>query len=230
VERLLLPGTLATYYERPRVVGPRKSRRDFGLSESGALLVCPQTMFKFHPDFDEILAGVLRGVPGGTLALIEGRTAHWTRLLKQRFARSMPDVVDRIAWLKPLPNDDFLQLLALADVALDTMPYGGGNTTYECLAMGTPVVTLPGSLLRNRISRALYAKMSADPAAPDALAPIAATSGEYIALATSLAVDGTRRDGVRQWIAERSGRLFEDDAEAADFAAALDEAARRSGE
>jgi len=38
----------------------------------------------------------------------------------------------------------FLHLQALADVLLDTIHFGGGNTSLEAFAFGTPVVTLPG--------------------------------------------------------------------------------------
>ena len=57
------------------------------------------------------------------------------------------------------PNADLLQLLASADVILGPFPFGGGNTTYEPLAVGTPVVTYPGRFLRGRISDALYHRM-----------------------------------------------------------------------
>ena len=95
----------------------------------------------------------------GDLVLIEGRVANWTKILRDRFARTMPDVLSQVQFIRPLPNDDFLQLVAMADVMLDTIHFGGGNTSYEALALGTPVVTQPSQLLRSRITCGLYHKM-----------------------------------------------------------------------
>ncbi len=224
-EKLIMPPSLATYYERPKLTGPRKSRSDFGLPVDATLYGCPQTLFKFHPEYDEILAGILRADPRGELLLIEGRTAHWTRLLKDRFARVMPDVVGRIRWLPALANEDFLQLLALCDVSLDPLHFGGGNTTYEALALGTPVITLPGPYLRSRITRAQYERMAGGSLAGTP-APVAETKEDYIRLAVGLANAGEARDIARSWIAERAGLLFENASDVDDFAAALREATK----
>lgn len=209
-ERLVRLPHLATYYHRPKLATPAKSRSDLGLSPDANLYICPQTLFKFHPAFDEQLGEILRRDPRGELALIEGRTANWTRLLRERFSRSMPDVVDRIKFLPALPNDDFLQLLAMADVMLDPPQFGGGNTSYEAFAMGTPIVTWPGELMRSRITHALYAKMG--------VTELTVDSGDaYVALAVELGTNVKRRQAVREEILAKCGVLYEDDAEVRDF-------------
>src|SRR5262249_57666053 len=100
-----------------------------------------------------------------------GRPSIRPSLLRARFERTMPDVAGRIHWLPRLANPDFLQLLTLADVVLDPPQFSGGNSSYEALGLGAPIVTWPGPLLRSRITHALYAKMgfeelTVDPAAP----------------------------------------------------------------
>ncbi len=157
-ERLVRLPTLGTYYERPQVTHDDSVRARLGIDQHAHLYVCPQTLFKFHPSFDPLLAEILRHDQHGQLLLIQGRVPHWTELLQDRFQRTMPDVADRIRWCPALPREAFLQLLACADVALDPTVFGGGNTSYETLAVGTPVVTLPGELMRSRITRALCAK------------------------------------------------------------------------
>lgn len=213
-EALLRPPTLATFYERPVAPEPRGSRAELGLDTEARLYACPQTLYKLHPEFDRVLAEILRRDPDGLLLLIEGRAAEWTALLRERFARTMPDVTDRIRWLKPLPREDFLRLLGVVDVVLDPTHFGGGNSTYEALAMGTPVVTLPGDLLRNRISRALYAKAGyMDLVADDEEA--------YIELAVRLGRDADWRASVRAEIADARDALFDDPDELVDFEDAL---------
>jgi predicted O-linked N-acetylglucosamine transferase (SPINDLY family) len=213
-EKLIRLPSLGTYYYRPRITEAIKSRRDLGLSDNRNLYVCPQTLFKFHPEFDEILAQILRRDPRGELVLIEGRTANWTRLLRDRFARVMPDVAERVRWLPVLANQDFLQLLKVADAVLDPPHFGGGNSSYEALAVGAPVVTLPGEYLRSRITRALYAKMEITDL-------IADSHEQYVALALRLATDADFRTGIAHGISNHSQRLFEDVCEIGDLANAL---------
>jgi protein O-GlcNAc transferase len=89
---------------------------------------------------------------------------------------------------------------------LDTPHFGGGNTSYEALAMGTPIVTMPGEFLRSRITAALYRKMGFS-------ALIADSPRRYVELALAAAADPTFRDHCRREIAIRSNVLFEDPAE-----------------
>jgi predicted O-linked N-acetylglucosamine transferase (SPINDLY family) len=228
-EKLIRLPTLGTYYYRPKITGPAKTRRDFGLDSKRPIYLCPQTLFKFHPEYDAVLAGILARDPDGELVLMEGRSANWTSLLKQRFARTMPNVANRIRWLPALPNQDFLQLLALANVVLDPIHFGGGNTSYEALAVGTPVVTLPGYYLRSRITRALYGKMGllASPTGANSSAklPMIADSSEgYIAAAIAIATDDACGADPRNAIAANSDKLFEDASEVQDFWQFLSEA------
>ena len=85
-------------------------------------------------------------------------------------------------------------LQALADVLLDTFPFGGGNTCLEAFAFGTPVVTRPGALLRGRLALGMYRQMGlADCVAEDPRG--------YVELALRLGTD-------RAWRAEVRGRLL----------------------
>lgn len=228
-EKLLRLPSLGTYYYQPRLTGPAKKRRDFGLLEAQHLYVCPQTLFKFHPEFDGVLAEILRRDRQGQLILIEGRTANWTRLVKARFGRVMPDVIDRIRWLAPLANQDYLQLLALADVVLDPLHFGGGNSSYEALAVGTPIITLPGKYLRSRISLALYEKLgiAERPGSElNDLAPIVGDVEEYVDRAISIATDVGKSQRLREELVSRVSQLFEDQGEIEHLANSLLEAAR----
>lgn len=217
-EKLARLPSLGTYYHRPETPRGEPARKGLGIGHHEHLYACPQTLFKFHPEFDQLIASILRRDPRGVLVLIEGRVAAWTTLLRQRFARTMPDVTDQIRWQRPLPRDGFLALLAAADVVLDPTKFGGGNTSYEALAMGTPVVTLPGELLRNRITRALHAKAGYTEA-------VVGSEDEYVDAAVRLATNADYRHAASELITERSHALYEDDAEIRDLEAFLGEAA-----
>lgn len=215
-ERLVRRPTLCTYYERPELEAGGADRAALGLSEEANLYVCPQTLFKFHPDFDAMLAAILKADPRGEIVLIKGRAQEWTDLLVERL-RITVDEPERIRWLEPLPRPRFLDLLAAADVILDTPHFGGGNTSYEALALGKPLVTLPSELLRGRITRALYEKAG--------YTELVADSPErFVELAVGLGTDPDRRLAAAAAIAESSAVLFEDEEEVRDFEGFLEDA------
>lgn len=192
----------STLYRRPEVRQPLQGRAAFGLPEGAHIYLCPQSLFKFHPDFDEALAAILRGDPAGRLAIFEGPYPEWHALLLARFGMSMPDLCDRVQVLPRLPKEDFLNVVALADVMLDTFHFGGGNTSYQALALGTPVVTLPGAYNRGRITAYLYAQMGVGEA-------VAASPRDYVRIALALGRDPERRGALSARIRETSHALFD---------------------
>jgi predicted O-linked N-acetylglucosamine transferase (SPINDLY family) len=90
-----------------------------------------------------------------------------------------------------MSREDFLAHLGHIDVLLDPLHFGSGNTLYEAMAMGTPIVTCPGAFARGRIVAGAYAQMGvADP-------PVASSPKDYAALALALAGDPARRARLR---------------------------------
>jgi protein O-GlcNAc transferase len=126
--------------------------------------------------------------------------------LKQRLARTLGDAAGRVRFLSAPPNADFLQLLSLADVIFDPFPFGGGNTSHEVLAVGTPVVTWPGRYLRGRITLALYRKMGLTEC-------IAQSPAVYVERSVRLATIADEREAIRRKIQTTSSLLYEDPAE-----------------
>lgn len=202
-EQLVRFRRLMVCYDRPSLPKQVKSREDFGLPSSAHLYACPQTLFKFHPDFDELLARILQADPQGVLVLLEGRYRIWRETLWRRFETSLGELRERIRVLPTLAREDYLNLLAVTDVLLDPIHFGGGNSSYEGLAMGTPIVTLPSDQLRGRITYALYRQMDLDEC-------IASTPDDYVRLALELGTDPAKREAVRERILESGDRIFGD--------------------
>ncbi len=73
----------------------------------------------------------LRQDAQGLIVLLEGRSPVWTRLLRERFERTLPDVLDRIVFVPRQSRVGFQNLILCSDVLLDPIHFGGGNTTYE---------------------------------------------------------------------------------------------------
>lgn len=201
-EKLIRLESVNTCYTEPTLPGPAKSRSDLGLPETGHLYVCTQTLYKLHPEFDAVISGILRGDPNGWVILLAGADPHWKELLVERFRRGFPDRADRVLFLPSVSQDDFLHLQALADVLLDTFPFGGGNTTLEALAFGTPVVTLPGAFLRGRITSACYQQMGVTDC-------IASSTEDYVRIALRLGMDPEWRQEIREQILARKHVLYD---------------------
>jgi predicted O-linked N-acetylglucosamine transferase (SPINDLY family) len=201
-ERLVRLSRLSVYYER-LILAEAKGRAALGLPEGAHLYACPQTLFKFHPDFDPILAEILRRDPDGLLVLLESRYATWRDLLTYRLRRTCADVFERIRFLPRLHHEVYLNLLSCSDVLLDPLHFGGGNSSYEGLALGTPIVTLPSRFLRGRITYAQFRQMGL-------LETVVQTPEAYVELAVTLGTDRDRRQALRERILAANAVLFED--------------------
>ena len=130
----------------------------------------------------------------------------------------MPDVVARIQFLPHMAEADYLNVLALADVALDTLHYGGGaNTTYDAFAAGTPVVTLPTPFQRGRYAYAAYQQIGVYDA-------IAGSPEAYVAIALRLGTDRAARADLSARISAACPPLFEDGAAVTELADFFDQA------
>jgi protein O-GlcNAc transferase len=195
-------GTLA-YYHRPIPPDPLKPRGAFGLPEDANIYLCPQTLFKFHPDFDQLLGNILRADPRGLLVLVESKNPHWVTLLRERFARHVPDVASRILFVPPQSGKDFVNLIAVSDVMLDTIHFNGMNTSLEAFAVGTPVVTLPKEFQRGRHTLGMYVRMGIHEC-------VASSEDEYVQIATRLATEPDFNRRIRQAILANNNVLYED--------------------
>ncbi len=201
-EKLVRLSGLQTCYPRPDQFGTRRSREDFGLPADKRLYGCPQTLFKFHPEFDPILANILRRDPQGLLVMIEGKHRQWNHWIRERWQATMPDVADRIYFLPAIPRGDFLTLSKIVDVLLDPLHFGGGNTTLEALAVGTPVVTWPTPFLRARLAYGMYRHMGW-------MDGVADSGEQYVDKAVRLGSDPDANRGARKAIAENCSVLFD---------------------
>jgi len=202
-EQLVRLKRLPVYYQRPKPPKRILSRKNFGLPEDRNLYVCPQALFKFHPDFDAPLGAMLRRDPKGLLVFLEGSYPHFTQLIWNRFRSAFPDLVDRVRFIAFMPHQAFLSLLLLADVLIDPPYFGGGNTTYESFACGLPIVTWPGPFMRGRVTLACYQQMGVTDC-------VAQDAQSYTDIAFRLANDKAWREEIRGKIRANAHKLFDD--------------------
>ncbi|HTO50085.1 MAG TPA: tetratricopeptide repeat protein [Burkholderiales bacterium] len=190
-----LPG-----FERPTVAAPA-SRESLGLPPGRSLYACLQTPFKIHPDMDAVLAAILERDARADIALL-GRNGGLRDRLRRRFARTIGPDAARIRFLPNMSHERYLATLAAADVVLDPLYFGGCNSSCEALALGVPVVTLPGTHLFGRFTLGLYEEMGLRDC-------IVGSTDAYVGRAVQIASERERREDLAREIANRSAVLFD---------------------
>lgn len=201
-ERLVQLPDVGAYLLPPEKPATPFNRLAHGLPLDEPLLVCLQSCFKFHPDFDETLKRILEAVPEAVLVLLNGSPRTPSDLLHARLERTLSEVAVRVRFVGPLQQEDYLLLTAEATAVLDVPQWAGGRSSYECLAMGAPIVHQPGPFMRGRHTLAFYRAMGMESC-------IADSSDGYVDIVTRLVRDADFNAAVRQEIAEKTPALFE---------------------
>ena len=201
-EQLVRMQNIPNYYERPRLEGPPRTRRECGLRDDWHIYLCAQNLCKLQPDFDLILGEILRRDAQGRVILFHGAEKGWSERLAIRLRRTIPDVAGRVGFLDHQRNNDFLHLLTLADAVLDSTHFCGGTTTAQALAVGAPVVTLPGEFMRGRITDGCYRRMG--------MSELSARDAEdYVQIAVRLGIDPVWRQEIREKILAQNSILYD---------------------
>ncbi len=205
VEKLAaLPG-IGVDYSMPVPPAPA-ARGDFRLPESARVYMCPQSLFKVHPEMDALFARILEADPQGVLVFFQATARPVTLQFAQRLQRALrAHGVQARGQLKFLPRmggNAFRAALSVADVILDTVRWSGGNTSLDAFAAGTPVVTIPGRFMRGRQTAAMLGLMGIE-------ALVARSREEYVRIALAVARERERNAGLREAIRAGRGALFD---------------------
>ena len=201
-EKLIRLGGVQTCYQRPKTTG-NLTRREANLPENGTLYMCPQSLFKIHPDMDRWLARLIKADTNGRLVIFEGDPPSFTSRLISRWQPIFGNALDRVIVLQRTDWNGFLNRLRLGDVILDTWPFGGGNTNYQAFGFGLPVVTLPGEFIRGLGAKALYEHMGISDC-------IADSPEDYVNIALNIGQKQELRSIISSKILERSELIFND--------------------
>ncbi|MFT3789075.1 MAG: hypothetical protein QM770_23355 [Tepidisphaeraceae bacterium] len=193
-ENLVRLPDIAVAYEPPPRPAKQLTRAQLGLPDDATIYGCLQSLYKIHPQFDPMLGDILRRDPKGIVLFLSGMFPHWEQTLRDRFARTIPDVASRIRFAPRQDRDGFLALNVLCDLMLDPLHFGGGNTSWEALSLHVPIVTLPSAFLRGRITYAQYQAMGyIDLCAKDEV--------DYVNIAVRVGTDRDYREQAKRTIA-----------------------------
>ena len=211
-ERLVLLPGIGTRYAAPTVPEPAL-RQVLGLPDGAALLLCPQSLFKIHPDNDALFATVLRSLPDAKLVVFEGRDPALTAAYKARL-EAAGIAAARVVVLPQCGHPDFLRIVGACDAMLDTLHWSGGNTSLDAIACGLPIVTLAGRFMRGRQSAGMLRLMGIEEL-------IASDADDYVRIATRLVRDASWRKDISAKLLAAHSRIFDDEAPIAALASFL---------
>ena len=157
--RLLLRESRKTFLlpaQRPQAASPRRSSRgaaDEGLPDDGFVYCCLNGMQKTTPPIFSAWMSILTQTPGSVLWLLGGGDETNARL--QGLAAQSGVAPERLIFAAKKANPEHLARYVLADVFLDTFPYGAHTTAADAMWMGVPIVTMPGKSFASRVCAGL---------------------------------------------------------------------------
>ncbi|WP_395645623.1 N-acetylglucosamine transferase [Terricaulis sp.] len=140
--------------DRNRLVAPQTpSRSSMGLPEDAFVFCCFNAAHKITRfSFDRWME-ILRRTPGSVLWLLDYNGETNARLRAAADAAGVDG--QRLVFAQKIANAHHLARYPLADLFLDTIPYGAHTTASDALWMGVPVITLEGRSFASRVCGSL---------------------------------------------------------------------------
>jgi predicted O-linked N-acetylglucosamine transferase (SPINDLY family) len=134
---------------------PPPSREGLGLPADAVVYACFNRPEKITPAVFEGWLEILRQVPDSVLWIINDEPRVEERLRAHLDAAGLEP--QRLLFSPKVESAAFGKACALADLLLDTSPYGSGSTAVTALAAGLPLLTCPGDTFVSRMGASLCA-------------------------------------------------------------------------
>lgn len=179
--------------DRRRAVDAVPGRAAVGLPADGVVFCCFNGTQKITPLVFSAWMAILRAVPGSVLWLLGGDAATQGRLRARAVAAGVAGA--RLVFAPRLENAAHLARYRLADLFLDTWPYGAHTTASDALWMGVPVLTIAGEGFAARVCASLVSAAGL----PEL---VCADMGSYEAMAVRLGRDPEALSGWRARLTE----------------------------
>ena len=190
---LYLPHSSFPSDTRRAPAGPLPSREECGLPRDAFVFCCFNNAFKILPDLFAIWMRLLHAVDGSVLWLLECGNAAEQNL---RSAASASGVDPRRLIFAPrmAPVERHVARIAVADLVVDSYPYGAHTTANDALLAGVPVVTQAGETLVSRVAGSQLCAIGL----PELVGP---DRGAFETMARNVALDPVALAGFRARLA-----------------------------
>jgi len=172
----------------------------FNFPENKNIYFCPQTIFKLVPEFDEIIKNITNLDKKSVICFIKDPFNHQYKIFLQRLKNKGINL-DQILIIDRLSEKEFINLSAQADILLDPLYFGAGNSFIETFLNPCPLITHPSKFLRSRLALGLYKQLNIENP------PVYYSIDDYIFNAVEIVNDKKKNNLIREQIFEK-GRFF----------------------
>lgn len=139
--------------DNTRLIEARPKRAAENLLDDSFVFCCFNRTLKITPRIFACWCEILNANSNSILWLLE-TNPQATKNLRNEAARHHIDQ-SRLVFARPVPPAKHLARIALADLFLDTHPYGAHTTASDALWAGVPVLTLAGETFQSRVAASL---------------------------------------------------------------------------
>lgn len=199
-ERLLLLPELGAALAAPKVITARANND--ADNSAAANLLCVQNLAKLTPEFDEAIAEILAN-SSASLTFIDRQPVlterYLARLHKILSAHNVS--FERIKLIPARDYPSFMQLLADADLVLDSPWFSGGASSVDTLSAGTPILAWESVFARGRQTSAMLQMLGLSEL-------VASNKQDFVKKALAIISTLDLQMRLRQQISENSHRLF----------------------
>jgi predicted O-linked N-acetylglucosamine transferase (SPINDLY family) len=133
-------------------------RGEVGLPETGFVFCCFNNSYKILPEMFDIWMRLLLSVEGSVLWLLEDNATAVENFRRSAETRGVD--AQRLIFASRVGAAEHLARQRLANLFLDTLPYGAHTTASDALWAGLPVLTCLGSTFAGRVGASLLEALS----------------------------------------------------------------------
>jgi protein O-GlcNAc transferase len=208
-EQLIRLPNLGFAYTTPTVPYQEVSRESFGLRKTSILYLCSHALFTYLPQYDDVFPRIAKQVGDCQFLFIAHQdekspvTVQFQKRLNAAFHRFKMSDKPYVVFLPSLSPALYHAVNIICDIFLDSIGWSANNSTFEAIACNLPVITMPGSLMRQRHCAGILTMMGVTDT-------IASSPDEYVDMAVRLGKDAAWRRQISQKIAAQKHRLYND--------------------
>jgi predicted O-linked N-acetylglucosamine transferase (SPINDLY family) len=187
-----LPHSYQVNDDRRAIAARTPARAECGLPTDAFVFCNFNQSYKLSPAMLQTWLRILARVPHSVLWLWAGHDGHGVRV--KQFAADHGIDAARIVIAPPVPGEDHLARLKLADLFLDSLPYNAHTTASDALWVGLPLLTQTGTTFAGRVATSLLQAL-------DLPELVTASQQDYENRAVELAQDVPRLNALRARLA-----------------------------
>jgi predicted O-linked N-acetylglucosamine transferase (SPINDLY family) len=186
-------------------------RSEVGLPQTGFVFCCFNNSYKILPEIFDVWMRLLKTTEESVLWLLEDNTTAVANFRREAQARGVEPA--RLIFANRVGAAEHLARQRLANLFLDTLPYGAHTTASDALWTGLPVLTCLGSTFAGRVGASLLTAVGIPELVTNSLTEYESTAqrlardeAELRVIRTKLAAN---RDGAALFDTERFTRNLE---------------------